>query len=172
MKTSLLTLAIVLLACAAGSGHGADAYKWKNGKVTTYSQLPPNAGVPNQRIHATSAAVRSTDSAGSADSTAGASGQAKAGDAKTKPDPTAKGELTPEQQKLKEQLTKDADTKLADLAHRRADQCTKAHGQFDELTQHARLRMQDAQGNWKILNDGERKQKLDEVQSRIVEFCS
>ena len=169
MKTSLLTLAIVLLACAAGTGHGADAYKWKNGKVTTYSQLPPNAGVPNQRIRATSAAVRSTDSA---DSTAGASGQAKAGGAKTKPDPAAKGELTPEQQKLKEQLAKDADTKLADLAHRRADQCTKAHGQFDELTQHARLRMQDAQGNWKILNDGERKQKLDEVQSRIVEFCS
>ena len=171
VKSSLSTLAIAVLLCATAAGHGADVYKYKKGNVTTYSQLPPASGVATQRIHATpAAALPGSDNAANpapAAATAGV-GASKAG----KTAGAAKSELTPEQQKLKAQLAKDSDTKLAELARRRADECTKAHGNFDELTQHARLRTQDAQGNWKILNDSERKQKLDEVQARIVDFCS
>ena len=171
MDVLRLTTLMVVLLCAAGIAHPADVYKWKNGKVTTYSQLPPAAGVQSERIRATpTSALPGANAAPVAAAPNNASGTSATREP-GKPD-TAKSELTPEQQKLKEQLAKDSDTRLADLAHRRADQCTKAHGQFDELTQHARLRVQDSQGNWKILNDGERKQKLDEVQTRIVEFCS
>ena len=175
MKSSLPTalpwLVIVALLCVAAASHSADVYKWKNGKVVTYSQLPPAAGVQAQRIRATassSAVVTTTSPTSPAQNAAPAAPDSTDAPNKT----SAKGELTPEQQKLKDQLAKDADTKLVALARRRADQCTRAHGQFDELTQHARLRVQDDKGNWKILDDSERKHKLDEVQERIVEFCS
>ncbi len=137
----------------------AEVYKWKDGnRVTTYSQLPPAQGVQVQRLRTTSSEARPTTT-GPALSPPG-TGTAEA------PIPT------PAQQEMRARLDAEEKTRLAQLAAQRATQCQAARAQFDQLTQYARMRVQDEAGNVRVMPEEERQRRIQEAKARIVEYCA
>ena len=137
----------------------AEVYKWKDGnRVTTYSQLPPAQGVQVQRLRTTGSEARPTAAASPA--TPAPAGTAEA------PAPT------PAQEEMRTRLDAEEKTRLAQLASQRETQCQSARAQFDQLTQYARMRVQDDAGNVRVMPEEERQRRIQEAKARIVEYCA
>lgn len=163
MDTTLTVgLAATLLLAVLQPGLAADAYKWKDANaVTTYSQLPPANGVRVERIRTAAAGPRRVE-------TTSPTASAGTAQATGKSAPAAE---TPQQRALREQLDQQEQARLAGLTATRQSECQRARGQFDQLTQFARMRVQDEDGKVRVMPEEERRQVLEETKGRIVEFC-
>jgi hypothetical protein len=148
--------------CHSMPAGAAEVYKWKDGnRVTTYSQLPPAQGVQVQRLRTTNSEARPAATSPAANpTTPAASGTADA------PAPT------PAQQEMRARLDAEEKTRLAQLASQRETQCQAARAQFDQLTQYARMRVQDDAGNVRVMPEEERQRRIQEAKARIVEYCA
>ena len=155
-----------MLGGVVDSALAEDVYKWQDrNRVTTYSQLPPAHGVRAQRLH-TSSSTLST-SAGSA---AAAPGTATVTPAK--PGARATPAETPAQKALRAKLDAEANARMAQLATDRRAQCARARAQFDQLTQHGRMRVQETNGSLRVMPETERQKLINESKGRMVEFCA
>ena len=163
-----ISLAVTLLLFAGiGSARAAEVYKWKDGnKVTTYSQLPPARGVQAQRLRTNGSDAQTLPATTNPPGTSASSTTTGA-----KSDAPPGGE-TQAQRKIREELNAQEKTRLAKVAQERQGQCTRARAQFDQLTQRARMRVQEANGTVRILPEEERQSLINEAKARIVELCT
>jgi hypothetical protein len=142
----------------------AEVYKWKDGnRVTTYSQLPPAHGVQVQRLRTTTSEARPAAAAPGATSAAATPPATGTVDAPTP---------TPAQQEMRARLDAEEKARLSQLASQRQTQCQAARAQFDQLTQYARMRVQDDAGNVRVMPEEERQRRIQEAKARIVEYCA
>ncbi len=161
-----LTLTLALFGVIP-SAHAAEVYKWKDGnKVTTYSQLPPARGVQAQRLR-TSGTDAQTLPATTTGPATSASAPAAGGQSETTP-----GGETLTQKKIRDELNAQEKIRLAKVAQERQGQCSQARAQFDQLTQRARMRVQETNGTVRILPEEERQSLINEAKARIVELCT
>ena len=161
-----VTLTLALLGGIA-SAHAAEVYKWKDGnKVTTYSQLPPARGVQAQRLR-TNGSDAQTLPATTSVPAASASGTGTGATSEAGP-----GAETAAQKKIRDELNAQEKVRLAKVAQERQCQCTRARAQFDQLTQRARMRVQETNGTVHVLPEEERQSLINEAKARIVELCT
>lgn len=137
---------------------GAEVYKWVDEDgVVHFSQLPQR-NTAAERIN-----VRSGTSSH------------RAVQPTTSKEPTASTEaqpLTPEQQAMQDQLNKEEQSRMQNIAKARDDNCKAAQKRFDNLTQYARIRMKGADGEYRVLTEEERMKEINQAKADVVEFCS
>ena len=162
-----LTLTLALLG-GITSVQAAEVYKWKDGnKVTTYSQLPPARGVQAQRLRTNGSDAQTLPAAttGPTASTSGNGGASGQNEAAPAGDSAA-------QKKMRDELNAQEKVRLAKVAQERQGQCVRARAQFDQLTQRARMRVQEANGTVRVLPEEERQSLINEAKARVLELCT
>ena len=167
MRRAISLCLTLTLVGGIASVQAAEVYKWKDGnKVTTYSQLPPARGVQAQRLR-----TNGSDAQNDAAVAPGTAGSAAGATTAARNEPAAGNEsLT--QKKIREELDAQEKLRLAGIAQERQGQCTRARAQFDQLTQRARMRVQEANGTVRVLPEEERQSLINDAKARIVELCT
>jgi hypothetical protein len=161
LKACLLLLAAPLLM-------GAEVYRWVDGDgVVNYGQRVPE-GVVAERVSASTGQriVTTAPARG---------GQVAAGQTATEPGPIdapADQQLTPEQQKMLDDLRAAEQVRQQELARIREANCQQARTLLDQLTSRGRLRVRGDDGVERVLPEDERQRRIEEAQRGIAVNCA
>jgi Domain of unknown function (DUF4124) len=133
---------------------GADIYRYvdANGVVNYVQQLP--YGVKGERIQTAGGVATATDSA--------------------IPDPakTEVPKLDPQQQAMLDQLRKTEQGRREEIARIRQANCTRSRDVLERLSVSGRVRVNDPDGQQRVMPEEERQQRIAEAQQGIVTNCT
>ncbi|HEY5644311.1 MAG TPA: DUF4124 domain-containing protein, partial [Pseudomonadales bacterium] len=146
-----------LLAGASGQAAAEEIYRWvdENG-VVNYSQLKPR-GVDAQAI-----------------ATAGGGAEpAESRPAPAQPAAASSGQpLSPEQEKMLEGLRAAEQSRQQELAKIRAENCQQSRDVLARLTVRDRIRVRGEDGQYRIMPEDERQERISEAQRNVAQFCA
>lgn len=171
-KHAFAVLVVCLSALAPATATADTVYRWRGADgVIAYGERPP-VGVEATKV-TTYGAPRSATTAAAAE--ASNTGTSTANPQPAAPETgrsTAAPQRNAAQQKLDGELAATEQERLAEVTRVRAENCAKARALFDQLTQFARLRVEDESGQTRILTEEERKERVEGVRADMVEYCS
>jgi len=169
-----LAVLVVCLAALPAIATAGSVYRWRAADgVITYGERPP-VGVEATRVTTYGAprSANTTSDAGAGNAVAATGNPQTATAGSGTSTSTATAQRSAAQQKLDGELAATEQERLAEVARVRAENCTRARELFDQLTQFARLRVEDESGQTRILTEEERKQRVEDVRADMVEYCS
>lgn len=148
-------------------GDAAEVYRWvdENG-VVNYSERPPGDGrgerVNRNRAGAPAEAIRNPFLP-----------PAPAAVARDLPEPTPPppADAPPVDPRMQE-LEAERIARAEALERERAEKCERLRAAFDRLTATQRIRIQDEDGQTRIIGEDERQARITRAQEGIVEFCN
>ncbi len=170
MKTSrsIITLgAATLLALASLPTVADEIYRWvdEDGVVNFTQQKPRDKEA--EAIVTTGGTTRAARKP-SAPATAPSPTQASASDPVT----TATGApLSAEQEKMLEGLREAERARQEEIAQIKADNCQQSRDILSRLTVKSRIRVKDADGNYSVMPEDERQQRISEAQENVALYC-
>ena len=146
----LLTLCLPLLM-------GAEVYRWVDANgVVNYSQIKPR-GVNAQQLQTQGGGpTRVTDTE-----------ETPAAEVAAEPDQ----ELSPEQQRMLEELEAEEEARQQDVAEAMQANCLKAQQLLQQLNSRGRVKVEDSSGAQRILPEEERQERIRAAQQDIVTNC-
>ena len=149
-----MTIRILALLLCLPALMGADIYRYvdANGVVNYVQQLP--YGVQGERI-------QTTDGAGTV---------AEAATPETVK-PTAEPKLDPQQQAMLEQLQKAEQARRDEIARIREANCTRSRDVLERLSVAGRIRVNDPDGQQRVMPEEERQERIAEAQKGIATNC-
>lgn len=174
MKAVCLKQAAAFMAALSFATAALAQYVWLDGKgIKQFSDMPPPASVPRNRILKQPAAAEPAQAQGtSAADKNGAQGEAPAENAKSKPPMTTAEKNADFLKRKNEQAEKEK--KAADNAKRKADNaqnCERARGYARSLEAGERMSHTDKNGERSFVSDDERARELRDAQ-RILADCT
>jgi Domain of unknown function (DUF4124) len=149
-----MTIRILAILLCLPALMGAEIYRYvdANGVVNYVQQLP--YGVQGERIQTVSGAATEVQA--------------------TTPEtakPAAQAPLDPKQQAMLDQLRKTEQARREEIARIREANCTRARDVLERLSVRGRVRVNDADGQQRMMPEEERQQRIAEAQQGIVTNC-
>lgn len=169
-------LAGLLLVVPAGTAGAAETiYRWVDASGTVhYGQVAP-VGVayevvrpgndPAGRPPTLAEPARPGAAPGGAQGPAPADAPAEQGSAVASP------RLSDAQRRMQEELEATEQKRLAELRAEREENCRRAREQFEQFTTYRRIRMRGPDGEYVILGEDERQQRIEEAKQAILLNC-
>ncbi len=155
MKFSAPLLMIALLFLSASAAADSYTYKWKaNDGTIQYTQFPPTDR-PYTRVKISS----STSSVVKKESTAAAKAPAVPDDASAGEKALAETEAMAQQEKIK-------------IAQQRAAACEQAKKNLIIMQSRPRIRVPTANGDYRVLSEKEKQEKIKETKQVILDACN
>jgi hypothetical protein len=132
---------------------GAEYFRWvdENG-VTQFTQQPPPSGHDATRIR-----MQSGIPAENMATVAAA--------------PEVEPGLTPQQQRMQDDLRRAEDARKAEITRIRQANCTRAYEVLERLSEPSRIRVRDGSGQERVMPESERQARIADAQRGIVENC-
>lgn len=157
IKMALPLIGSALLLGASGHAAAEEIYRWvdENG-VVNYSQLKP------RDVNAQAIVTEG-----------GGAEVAESRQAAAQP-PTASSEqpLSPEQEKMLEGLRAAEQSRQQELAKIRAENCQQSRDVLARLTVRDRIRVRGEDGQYRIMPEDERQERISEAQRNVAQFCA
>jgi hypothetical protein len=151
VRKLMFPLALLGSLALAATPAQADVYKWvDSNNQTQYTQLPPPEGVESTRIGSTTAPTHDPAGAGT-----GLQEHLKASE---------------EQKQQQEKATNDAELK-AEITRISRQNCVTARNNLEQLGRSGQIRYQTGEGEVLRLSEEDRKQRIEEAQGQVKEFC-
>lgn len=170
MKAVRLKQAVAFVAALSFATAALAQYVWLDEKgVKQFSDMPPPASVPQNRILKQPAAAAPAQAQGAATDKIGAQGEAAAGSVKSKLPMTTADKNADFLKRRNEQAEKEK--KAADEAKRKADNaqdCERARGYAHSLEAGERIARTDKSGERAYLSDEERARELQDVRRTLA----
>jgi hypothetical protein len=132
---------------------GAEYFRWvdENG-VTQFTQQPPPSGQDAMRIRMQSGIPENAV-------------------APVAPEQEVDPGLTPQQQRMQDDLRRAEDARRGEIARIRQANCTRAYEVLERLSEPSRIRVRDGAGQERVMPESERQARIAEAQRGIVENC-
>lgn len=162
---------LLLAALAATAGAAETIYRWVDASGTVhYGQVAP-VGVAYEIVRPGNDPVARTPTlaeparpgAAPASGPTGASAEQGSG----APSP----QLSDAQRRMQEQLEATEQTRLAEIRAEKEENCRLAREQFEQFTTYRRIRMRGPDGEYVIIGEDERQQRIEEAKQAILLNC-
>ncbi|MEE4381270.1 MAG: DUF4124 domain-containing protein [Pseudomonadales bacterium] len=166
---------LLLVAAAGASGAAETIYRWVDASGTVhYGQVAP-VGVayeivrpgndPTDRPPTLSEPARGDAPA------AGGSMAARSVSGSAASSADAGPRLTEAQQRMQEELEATEQARLAEIRAEKEENCRLAREQFEQFTTYRRIRMRGPDGEYVIIGEDERQQRIEEAKQAILLNC-
>jgi hypothetical protein len=167
MKKTIALASLLALALGASAAHAAKFYKWTDDKgVTHYTVDPPPAGAKSSEVRVKTRSYSDAEDATAAGQKGGAAAKSGTGAGTGKP---AAGK---EAAGGKPAATRSGDGKDAKPAPGQyAEKCKALRSNLQSMEEHARVKVQEANGEVRVLTEEEKAARLDATQREIKAYC-
>ncbi len=153
--TGALGVATLLLTLASPPAAADNIYRWvdEDGVVNFTQQKPRDA--ESETIVTNTGAPRVVSDDAPAAATSAATGE----------------QLSPEQEKMLEGLRAAEKARQDEIAQIKADNCQQSRDVLSRLTLKNRLRVKGPDGEYSVMPEEERQQRISEAQENIARYC-